>query len=166
MGFIEYFEQQLAAAGVPLAGFGFDPRDSMRLYSALVGAKGMPVRIYEITLGDNPKPAILELKAEIKWEHWEVIAPGVGGRFNDQLKLQGRRKGAWKKGHTPIQGPFGKELMTLAWAIEELPAEDLESARLALLNWYGNAPEENWWLYLKADASPGWRSALRLALAT
>jgi Protein of unknown function (DUF3780) len=75
-----------------------------------------------------------------------------------------------KTGVNPVSRLLGKELVLLAWAIEE--AEPGQSAS-ALANWQGLAPEERWWLYTMTAAQTGhahrgrgrgWRHALRFAL--
>lgn len=72
-------------------------------------------------------------------------------------------------GH-PISRLFGKELVLLAWAIEEA---DPALIPIALKNWLGLAPEERWWLFTMTNAATGhaiagrgkeWRKAVRYAL--
>ena len=64
---------------------------------------------------------------------------------------------------------LGKELVLLAWAIED--AEPI-LAHAAIQNWRGLSPEERWWLYTMTAAQSGhygkrnigWRKAVRYAL--
>ena len=66
--------------------------------------------------------------------------------------------------------PFGKELVLLAWAIEDA---DPGRVQTAVANWLGLKPEERWWLYTMTNAATGqalagrnvgWRVAVRYAL--
>jgi len=65
---------------------------------------------------------------------------------------------------------LGKELVLLAWAIEDA---DPGLIAQALANWLGLYPEERWWLYTQTAAASGhgitgrnvgWRKAVRYAL--
>lgn len=164
--YAEYAASQLAAAGIPLTGFGFHIGSSLRLYSVEVPAGDGDVLVHEVIMRESPKPLFITLKARIKRAHWNIIGGGVAARLNDSLVKQKQRKGSWKKGHTPLAEHFGKELLTLAYAIENLPADDEDHVRYAILNWCGMCPEENWWLFLKAEASQGWRASLAVSLAS
>ena len=106
-----------------------------------------------------------------KWK-WDEIERFLRIEFNQRLKLANRRHRSltWKKGTNYVHRLFGKELMVLAWAIE-----DAEKAAIApaVENWLGLRPEERWWLYTITNAATGhpiqgqgrgWRKALRFAL--
>jgi uncharacterized protein (DUF2237 family) len=64
---------------------------------------------------------------------------------------------------------MGKELLVLAWAVEQA---DLLAIPQAVRNWLGLQPEERWWLCTMTaaatgglnDAGKGWRKALYHAL--
>lgn len=65
---------------------------------------------------------------------------------------------------------LGKELVLLAWAIEDADSGLIPTA---IANWNGLEPEERWWLYTQtaaatghgiSDRGKGWRKALRYAL--
>ena len=79
--------------------------------------------------------------------------------------------GVWKKkGRTPVDESFGKELVALAWAVEGIEKSHQEQVEKALVGWAALAREERWWLYLKAEGdsgkkSGGWRQALKVAFA-
>ena len=68
-----------------------------------------------------------------------------------------------------VERLLGKELLVLAWAIEQC---DPGLYGNAVRNWTGLRPEERWWLYTMTaaatgrpeDAGVGWRKALRFAL--
>ncbi|MBW4550716.1 MAG: DUF3780 domain-containing protein [Aphanocapsa sp. GSE-SYN-MK-11-07L] len=108
-------------------------------------------------------------------QKWEAIADPVKAEFNQRLRHLGLKSGQWlikstKDGQTPIARLFGKELVLLAWAIEEA---DPALIPIALKNWLGLAPEERWWLFTMTNAATGhaisgrgkgWRKAVRYAL--
>ena len=87
------------------------------------------------------------------------------------LKEQEVRRGRWReRGITPLSRTFGKELVLLAWAIEDA---DPGRVQMAIANWLGLKPEERWWLYTMTNAATGqalagrnrgWRVAVRYAL--
>ena len=101
---------------------------------------------------------------------WEAIADAVRVEFNRRLKAQKLKTGKWKRGQTPVSRLFGKELVLLAWAIEDAAPELIP---VAIQNWLGLAPEERWWLFTMTNAATGhaiagrhqgWRKAVRYAL--
>lgn len=101
---------------------------------------------------------------------WEGIADAVRSEFNQRLKQNGLKTGQWKTGQTPLSRLFGKELVLLAWAIEDA---DPALISVAIKNWLGLVPEERWWLFTMTNAatghaiagrSKGWRKAVRYAL--
>jgi hypothetical protein len=83
----------------------------------------------------------------------------------------GVKTGKWlKAGQVPVERSLGKELVLLAWAIEDC---DPVLISTAVRNWLGLVPEERWWLYTMTNASTGhaindrgkgWRKAVRFAL--
>ena len=101
---------------------------------------------------------------------WDAIADAVRVEFNQRLKGNGLKTGKWKSGQTPVSRLFGKELVLLAWAIEDA---DPGLIPVAVQNWLGLAPEERWWLFTMTNAATGhaingrnkgWRKAVRYAL--
>ena len=101
---------------------------------------------------------------------WDVIADPVRAEFNQRLKQNGLKAGQWKTGQTALSRLFGKELVLLAWAIEDA---DPALTPIAMKNWLGLAPEERWWLFTMTNAATGhaltgrgkgWRKAVRYAL--
>jgi Protein of unknown function (DUF3780) len=101
---------------------------------------------------------------------WEAIGDAVRAEFNQRLKKNGLKMGKWKVGQTPLSRLFGKELVLLAWAIEDA---DPALIPIAIKNWLGLAPEERWWLFTMTNAATGhavtgrnkgWRKAVRYAL--
>lgn len=101
---------------------------------------------------------------------WEAIAEALKSEFNDRLKSLGLSAGRWGKRQTPVSRLLGKEMLLLAWAIEDA---DPALIPIAIANWRGLAPEERWWLFTMTNAatghalhgkSRGWRKAVRFAL--
>lgn len=166
---------QLSKIGVSTGGFGFDSRNSMRLFIVDSKAPKSPVEIFEVLVSqqqkgsDKVEPA-LKSRAVLHAQTWATISQAVMGDFNEELKASKRKVGSWrKKGRTPMDDSFGKELIALAWAVEGLPCDRQDLVEKALVGWAALAREERWWLYLKAegdspDQAGGWRKALRVAL--
>ncbi|MCL6479711.1 MAG: DUF3780 domain-containing protein [Peptococcaceae bacterium] len=101
---------------------------------------------------------------------WQAIAGEVQAEFNRRLKRNSLPAGRWKTGQTPVSRLLGKELVLLAWAIEDA---DPALIPVAVKNWLGLAPEERWWLFTMTNAATGhavygrdkgWRKAVRYAL--
>ena len=130
----------------------WDNSDARRELSVALGAEDNAIRVI------LPRPK------------WDAIADAVRVEFNQRLKAQKLKTGKWKRGQTPVSRPFGKELVLLAWAIEDAEPELIP---VALQNWLGLAPEERWWLFTMTNAATGhaiagrnkgWRKAVRYAL--
>jgi hypothetical protein len=101
---------------------------------------------------------------------WNEIAEPLKIEFNQRLKKSGLALGKWQTGKTALSRLFGKELVLLAWAIEDA---DPALIPVAIRNWQGLMPEERWWLYTMTNAATGhavqgrnkgWRKAVRYAL--
>jgi hypothetical protein len=101
---------------------------------------------------------------------WDAIADEVRAQFNRRLRQMGRKSGSWQVGHNLVRRELGKELVLLAWAIEDA---DPGLIPAAIANWNGLEPEERWWLYTQTAAATGhgishrgigWRKAVRYAL--
>ena len=121
----------------------------------------------EISYGTRMDGQIRVLLARPKWD---AIADEVRAIFNQRLKQMGRRSGNWRTGPNIVRRELGKELVLLAWAIEDA---DPGLIPAAIANWKGLVPEERWWLYTQtaaatghgtADKGKGWRRAVRYAL--
>lgn len=111
-----------------------------------------------------------QVRVVLVHQKWEAIADEVQSQFNQRLRKQGYKSGTWRNGHNLIRRELGKELILLAWAIEDA---DPALIPVALANWNGLVPEERWWLYTQtaaatghgiADRGRGWRKAIRYAL--
>jgi hypothetical protein len=101
---------------------------------------------------------------------WNAIAEPVREVFNERLKSVGLPAAKWAKSQTPLSRLLGKELVLLAWAIEDADPGLISNA---LANWRGLAQEERWWLFTMTNAATGhalhgrnkgWRKAVRFAL--
>ena len=64
---------------------------------------------------------------------------------------------------------MGKEMVLLAWAIEDCDPSVIPTA---IKNWLGLSQEERWWLFTMTNAATGgindkrgWRKAVRYALS-
>ncbi len=162
-------------------GFGFNPAESGHHFLVTIPKAG-DEQVYvsehfewdesearrelHLALGreDNKMRVILP-KAK-----WTGIADELRAAFNQRLRDNGLATGRWKVGQTPVSRLFGKELVLLAWAVEDA---DPALIPLAVRNWHGLAPEERWWLFTMTNAATGhalagrgkgWRKAVRFAL--
>ena len=120
-----------------------------------------------VSLGSRADGQIRVILARPKWD---AIADEIRADFNVRLKKTGERAGLWKVGPNLVRRELGKELILLAWAIEEA---DPSLIPVAIANWKGLFPEERWWLYTQTaaatghgvnDRGKGWRKAVRYAL--
>jgi hypothetical protein len=160
--------------------FGFSPSESQHHFCVLIprGAN-LEVRLSEhltwnersgsspVTLGTGADGQARVLLARPKWD---AIADVVRAEFNRRLRQQGQHAGAWRSEENLLRRDLGKELVLLAWAIEDA---DPALIAAAVANWQGLYPEERWWLYTQTAAASGhastgrgigWRKALRYAL--
>lgn len=162
-------------------GFGFVPTESEHHFLiTITSRKDEPMLISEHFTWDASE-ARRELSFALGREDnkmrvvlprskWEGIADAVRAEFNQRLKQNGLKTGQWKTGQTAVSRLFGKELVLLAWAIEDA---DPALILVAIKNWLGLAPEERWWLFTMTNAATGhaitgrgkgWRKAVRYAL--
>ena len=167
-----------------ILGFGFMPEQSEHCFLVTVPqsrAQKAEVLISEHFRWQSPEKGQqvpvsfndenAQLKVILPRRYWEEIAEEVKAEFNRRLRALGLKTGKWlKKGQIPVERSLGKELVLLAWAIEEC---DPFLISTAVRNWLGLAPEERWWLYTMTNASTGhaingkgkgWRKAVRFAL--
>lgn len=156
----------------PAEGFGYRPeREAHHFLVALPRSTGGMVQIYEVFEADMAGPALesRNLRVVLDLDRWLKIADALADEFNGRLRAAGFKTGRWKAGHVPLARLFGKELVLLAWAIEEA---DPALIPTAVLNWRGLSPEERWWLYTMTAAQTGhhtqrgrgWRKAVCAAL--
>ncbi len=163
-------------------GFGFNPSESEHYFQVSISsAKTGDVQISEHMswqkgIWDGKIRAVKSdnderLKVILTREKWDVIADIVREEFNRRLRQAEQKRGTWRTpGLTPISRLFGKELVLLAWAIEDA---DPALVTVAITNWLGLTPEERWWLFTMTNAATGqairgkgrgWRKSVRYAL--
>ena len=111
-----------------------------------------------------------KLRCVLPLAKWEAVAEAIKSEFKERLKSLGLAAGRWGKRQTPVSRLLGKEMLLLAWAIEDA---DPALIPIAIANWRGLAPEERWWLFTMTNAATGhalhgkgrgWRKAVRFAL--
>lgn len=161
--------------------FGFDPRQSQHHFVVIIPRSvNKEVTIHELPeySSDQTQEGIqanflgpqFTGKVMLHPDRWEKISKFCRVEFNQRMRLNGIKAARWKKGINRVHRLFGKELMVLAWAIEEANPGDIQQA---VENWLGLKPEERWWLYTMTNAATGhpthgknkgWRKAIRFAL--
>jgi hypothetical protein len=160
--------------------FGFDPAESRHHFLVTIprGAK-QDLNISEhfswseakgsssVTLGMR---ADGQIRVVLPRPKWDAVADDVRAEFNRRLKKMGKKAGQWRVGINLVRRELGKELVLLAWAIEDADPSLIPNA---VANWKGLFPEERWWLYTQTaaatghgvnDRGKGWRKAVRFAL--
>lgn len=123
---------------------------------------------YGTRAGIHGNPEIAE-RCFLPRRVWTVIADGAREELNRRLKEKHLSTCRWHIGENKVERLLGKELLVLAWAIEQA---DISVIPNAIRNWMGFKPEERWWLYTMTaaatgtpdDAGIGWRKALQHAL--
>ncbi len=162
-------------------GFGFQPdRSQHHFVVSMAARKDDKVTIsehlaFEESAGKRALTLALgqednKVRVMLPPAKWEAIAEPVKAEFNHRLRKLGLASGKWSRTETPVSRLLGKELVVLAWAIEDA---DPSLIPAAIRNWQGLAPEERWWLYTMTNAATGhaltgrgrgWRKAIRFAL--
>ena len=162
-------------------GFGFQPERSQHhfIVSMPAGKNDKVTTSEHLAFEESPGRRALSLalgqednkvRVILPPAKWEAIAESVKTEFNIRLRKRGLPAGKWSRTETPVSRLLGKELVLLAWAIEDA---DPSLIPIAIRNWQGLAPEERWWLYTMTNAATGhaitgrgrgWRKALRFAL--
>ncbi len=163
-------------------GFGFNPEESQHYFLVSISTSSAvdvwisehmswSTGMWNRKIRATTKETDERLRVILSRDRWERIVPAVTSEFNTRLKEQGARRGRWReRGITPLSRTFGKELVLLAWAIEDA---DPGRVQMAIANWQGLKPEERWWLYTMTNAATGqalagrnrgWRAAVRYAL--
>lgn len=123
---------------------------------------------YGIKAGINGNPEIAE-RCYLPRQAWTAISEDVKREFNQRLKEKQLPTSRWSVGENKVERLLGKELLVLAWAVEQA---DISVISNAIRNWIGLKAEERWWLYTMTaaatggpeDAGIGWRKALQYAL--
>jgi hypothetical protein len=163
-----------------ILGFGFNPEESEHHYTVYIKAAGKEVVMFELmeyngkhiyeTLAYKIASAVSPARCILPMVKWELIRDDLRAEFNKRLKEIGLPPAQWKQCFNLLHRMLGKEMLVLAWAVEEA---DPGTINLAIQNWLGLRPEERWWLFTMTNAatghalngkSKGWRKALRFAL--
>ena len=108
-------------------------------------------------------------RAEVPRDVWRKVTDGLKGHLNRRLKEKGLKVCRFRTGDNKVERILGRELMVLAWAIEDATADE---AAIAFTRWSSYRPEELWWLFQQIDRDggewddprTGWRAAIRHAL--
>ena len=149
--------------GSSVEGFGFDPSESGHHFRVTIPAKkDERVYISEHFSADDSRERLElnialgaeddKLRAILPRLKWDDIADATQVEFNQRLRQMNVKPGKWKVGATPISRLFGKELVLLAWAVEDA---DPALIPAAVRNWLGLVPEERWWLFTMTNAATG-----------
>lgn len=67
---------------------------------------------------------------------WDRIADPLRTEFNRRLRQMGYQAGKWQPGHNLVRRELGKELVLLAWAIEDA---EIDLIPAAIANWNGRS---------------------------
>jgi hypothetical protein len=160
--------------------YGFDPEESTHHFLVYIPRGGSANIEISEHFTWNPEKGSSErtygtrldgqIRVILQRPKWDAIADEVRAQFNQRIKKSGGKIGSWKVGDNLLRRELGKELVLLAWAIEDA---DPALIPAAIANWSGLVPEERWWLYTQtaaatghgiADKGKGWRLAVRYAL--
>ncbi|MGB1123299.1 MAG: DUF3780 domain-containing protein [Flavobacteriales bacterium] len=161
--------------------FGFTPEESKHHFLFYQKANVDHVLMLEVTdyVEDRDFSSIAytltavnsPLRCQLTPSKWNLVEKDVKAEFNRRLRDQGIKSATFRKGgFTHLHRLLGKELLVLAWAIEDADPGVIPQA---VQNWVGLRPEERWWLYTMTSAATGnaindrgigWRRALRHAL--
>lgn len=172
--------RKILSSKISILDFGFNPNDTEHHFLVFVKPGKKEVVIFEqfqydpqinwSKLAYEVTGANSTAKVILPFLKWEMIKEDVRVEFNRRLKNNEQKSANWKPESNYLHRLFGKELLVLAWAIEDA---DPGTINLAVQNWLGLKPEERWWLYTITNAatghaiqgrSKGWRKALRFAL--
>lgn len=158
-----------------ILGFGFDPIESEHHFLVIIPkSDDSNVIVYERFHWQFDKELqVIDPKKDIpkvalQKKKWKMIEEALKNEFNERLKKEKLPQGKWHVGQNPVHRLFGKELVLLAWAIEDC---DPSVIPIAVKNWLGLSKEERWWLFTMTNAATGhmndkrgWRKAIRYAL--
>lgn len=156
-------------------GFGFIPSESQHHFLVVIPRnQNNNVVIYErFKWEENVESQTLDYlndrpKVELSKHKWKLIEEALRIEFNERLKKENLPVGKWHTGQVAVQRLYGKEMVLLAWAIEDCDPSVIPTA---IKNWLGLSPEERWWLFTMTNAATGhlndkrgWRKAIRYAL--
>jgi len=172
----------MAKQDTDVLGFGFAPAEGEHHFLVTIPPKREDDSVYvsehfeweesderrelHFALGKNDS----KMRVVLPRMKWDEIAGAAKAEFNRRLREDDRPTGQWQTGQIPVARLLGKELVLLAWAIEDADPAKIPTA---IRNWRGLAPEERWWLFTMTNAATGhavtgrnkgWRKAVRFAL--
>jgi hypothetical protein len=161
-----------ANAAIKTIGFGHAPEHEQHHFVvAIPRAQMAEVMIYEVFERDlvGPELVAANLRCKLDRNRWLKIVDALEEEFNQRLRVARMKVTQFKAGDNPVARLLGKELLLLAWAIEDADPSMIPNA---IQNWRGLVPEERWWLYTMTAAQTahyakhnvGWRRAIRYAL--
>jgi len=165
-----------AGAAGQVGNFGFDPALSAHHFQViLLPNKSQAVPVTECFSWESGGDFVTHhteqyLRVALPISKWQAMAEEVRAEFNRRLLREGHAASRWAPGRNLVRRDLGKELVVLAWAIEDA---DPGLIPIAVANWLGLVSEERWWLYTQAAAATGdaatgrgrgWRKAIRFAL--
>ncbi len=153
-------------------GFGHAPdRERHHFVVAIPRSQAAEIMIYEVFERDLVGPELIaaNLRCKLDRARWLKIVDALEEELGKRLRAAGMRASRFKVGDNPIARLLGKELVLLAWAVEDVEPTMIPNA---IQNWRGLTPEERWWLYTMTAAQTGhhskhnvgWRKAIRYAL--
>jgi hypothetical protein len=159
-------------AAVKTIGFGHAPEHEQHHFVVAIPRPQMSeVMIYEVFERDLIGPELIatNLRCKLDRNRWLKIVDALEEEFNQRLRAARMKAARFKTGDNPVARLLGKELLLVAWAIEDADPSLIPNA---IQNWRGLVPEERWWLYTMTAAQTahyakrnvGWRKAIRYAL--
>ena len=141
-----------ANAAVKTIGFGHAPEHEQHHFVvAIPRAQMAEVMIYEVFERDLVGPELIaaNLRCKLDRNRWLKIVDALEEEFNQRLRIARMKATQFKAGDNPVARLLGKELLLLAWAIEDADPSLIPNA---IQNWRGLVPEERWWLYTMTAA--------------
>ena len=91
-------------------------------------------------------------KVELSKYKWKLIEDALKDEFNSRLRKEKAAGREVENRTSPCAAAFGKEMVLLAWAIEDCDPSVIPTA---IKNWLGLSPEERWWLFTMTNAATG-----------
>jgi hypothetical protein len=160
------------SASVKTIGFGHAPEHERHHFVVAIPRAPMAeIMMYEVFERDlvGPELVATNLRCKLDRNRWLKIVDALEEEFNQRLRVARMRPARFRAGDNPVARLLGKELLLLAWAIEDAEPTLIPTA---IQNWRGLVPEERWWLYTMTAAQTahyskhnvGWRRAIRYAL--
>ena len=132
----------------PTTGFGCSTEDPHHFVVTLPTDHQAPVLIAEHFDSLVPGGQKIVKRCVLPCSLWAAFAEYVRAEFNRRLKAAHLPTSQWKIGDNHVERLTGKELLVLAWAVEQA---ELPAVPQAVRNWQGLQPEERWLATLHDD---------------